>query len=90
MTPDESKAVPIPSDKAYGPYREEMVADVPRSRFPSSIHPEASQHFEIKQEDGQPIVVTVTKISESEVTIDANHPLAGKDLIFDIQLIEII
>jgi peptidylprolyl isomerase len=90
MNPDESKTVTIPSDEAYGPYREEMVADVPRSQFPPSIQLEAGQHFEIKQENGQPIVVTVTQVSESEVTVDANHPLAGRDLIFDIQLIEVI
>ena len=90
MKPDESKTVTIPPDEAYGPHREEMIADVPRQQFPPSVQPEVGQHFELKQENGEPIVVTVTQVSESEVTIDANHPLAGKDLIFDIQLVEIV
>jgi FKBP-type peptidyl-prolyl cis-trans isomerase 2 len=90
MKPDESKTVTIPPDEAYGPYREEMIADVPRQQFPPSVQPEVGQHFELKQENGEPIVVTVTQVSESEVTIDANHPLAGKDLTFDIQLVEIV
>ena len=90
MKPDDSKTVTIPPNEAYGPYREEMIADVPRQQFPPSVQPEVGQHFEIKQENGEVIVVTVIKVSESEVTIDANHPLAGKDLIFDLLLVEIV
>lgn len=90
MNLDESKTVTIPSDEAYGPYREEMLLDIPKNEFPPNIQPEIGQQLELRQENDQAIIVTVSKISESNVTLDANHPLAEEDLTFDIQLIEII
>jgi len=90
MDPGESKTVQIPSDKAYGPHHEEMVMIVNRTEFPEDIEPKVDQRLQVRQEDGQSFAVTVTVVSESSVTLDANHPLAGKDLTFDIQLAEII
>jgi len=90
MNPGESKTTTIPADKAYGPYYEEMVVEVSRSQFPEDLEPEVGQQLQILQADGRAIVVRVTEVSESSVTLDANHPLAGKDLIFDIQLMEIV
>ncbi|MBI5025265.1 MAG: peptidylprolyl isomerase [Nitrospirae bacterium] len=90
MNPNESKTITIPSDEAYGPYRKEMVLDIPVNQFPPSIQPEIGQQLELRQPNGQAIIVAVIQASESHVTLDANHPLAGKNLIFDIQLIEII
>jgi len=90
MNLNESKTVTIPSDEAYGPYRKKMVLDIPRNQFPPSIQPEIDRQLKLRQPNGQAIIVTVIQVSESNVTLDANHPLAGKDLIFDIQLIEII
>ncbi|MEA3224134.1 MAG: peptidylprolyl isomerase [Thermodesulfobacteriota bacterium] len=90
MNLDESKTFTIPSDEAYGPYREEMLLDMPKNEFPPNIQPEIGQQLELRQENDQAIIVTVSKVSESDVTLDANHPLAGEDLTFDIQLIEII
>ena len=90
MNPGESKTVQISSDKAYGPHREEMVMEVDRSEFPEDLEPKVDQRLQVSQSDGQTFPVTVTDVSESKITLDANHPLAGKDLTFDVQLSEIV
>ena len=89
MNLGESKTVTISMDEAYGPHREEMVVMVERNKFPEHMQLEGGQQLQIRQDDGQIIFVIVADVSESSVTLDANHPLAGKDLTFDIQLIEI-
>ena len=90
MTPGESKTINIPADEAYGPHHEEMIMVVARNQFPAELEPKVDQQLQmVNRADGQKIVVTVTDVSESSVTLDANHPLAGKDLTFDIQLTEI-
>jgi len=90
MDTGEKKVTTIVSDQAYGPHRKDMVFSVDRDKFPPNIQPEVGQQLQMPQADDQKIVVTVTKVSESNVTLDANHPLAGKDLTFEIQLVEII
>ncbi len=90
MSLNESKTVTIPMDQAYGPHREERVTEIERNQFPENMQLEIGQQLQIRQDDGQPFLVSVTDVSESSVTLDANHPLAGKDLTFDIQLVEII
>jgi len=90
MNLEESKTVNIPADEAYGPRHKELVVVVNRNEFPAELELKVDDHLQIKQGDGQKILVTVTDISESSVTLDANHPLAGKDLTFDIQLVEIV
>jgi peptidylprolyl isomerase len=89
MNPGDSKTVQIPSDRAYGPHREEMVMEVDRNEFPADLEPKIDQRLQVSQQDGQTFAVTVTAVSETKVTLDGNHPLAGKDLTFDIQLSEI-
>ncbi len=89
MEINETKTVTIPADMAYGPYHEELALDVPKEQFPPNIHPELGQQLQLTQPNGQPINVTITQITDEVVTLDANHPLAGKDLTFDIQLMEI-
>lgn len=89
MTPGESKTARIPPEEAYGIHREELVIDVEKARFPDSLKPELNQRLQVSHNDGTESIVTVTKISESTVTLDANHPLAGEDLTFDLQLVEI-
>lgn len=89
MQPGESKTTRISADQAYGPYHEDRVVQVDRSQFPAHINPETGQQLQIRQPDGQAMVVTVTEVSDSNVTLDANHPLAGQDLTFDIQLVAI-
>jgi len=90
MNPGESKTIQIPSDNAYGPHHKEMVMEVDRSEFPADLEPKVDQRLQVRQQDGQAFPVTVTDVSETKVTLDGNHPLAGKDLTFDIQLSEIV
>jgi len=90
MEPGELKTTKVPADKAYGAHREEMLLEIDRSRLPSNLKPEIGQQLEIPQEDGRKSLVTISNVSESNITLDANHPLAGKDLTFDIKLLEIL
>nr|HID13942.1 peptidylprolyl isomerase [Anaerolineae bacterium] len=90
MDPGESKTAKVPADEAYGPHLEEMVQVVDRNQFPVDLEPKVGDYLQIRLADGRTIVVMVTDVSESSVTLDANHPLAGKDLTFDIRLVEIV
>lgn len=90
MTTGETKTVVIAPEDAYGPYLEELTADVDISQFPPHIKPEVGLHLQIRQENGSFVDVVITRILGSTVTLDANHPLAGKELIFDIELLEIL
>jgi FKBP-type peptidyl-prolyl cis-trans isomerase 2 len=89
MSPGESKTERIPSDQAYGPHLEQLVHEVDRYVLPPGINTEVGQMVQITEEDGRTSPVTITKVTEDKVTMDANHPLAGKDLLFKIELIEI-
>jgi FKBP-type peptidyl-prolyl cis-trans isomerase 2 len=90
MTPGESTNKDIPADQAYGPHREEMVVQVKKEQLPKNIDPKVGQRLQLVQPDERVIPVTVTEVNDSHVTLDANHPLAGKDLQFDIELVEIV
>jgi peptidylprolyl isomerase len=90
MTAGESKTTTIPADQAYGPHRAERVIDVERHHLPPDLQPELGQQLQMTRPDGTTITVMVTTITETQVTLDANHPLAGRDLIFDIMLVEIV
>ena len=90
MNPGESKTTTISPDKAYGPHREDMVMVIDRNEFPERLELEVDQQLQIPVEDDRTIAVTVTHLSELSVTLDANHPLAGEDLTFDIELVEIV
>ncbi|MBE9217168.1 peptidylprolyl isomerase [Plectonema cf. radiosum LEGE 06105] len=89
MTPGESKTATIPPDQAYGPQREELVITVEKEQIPTDLSVEIGQQLQISQNDGQVIPVIVTDVSDSQVTLDANHPLAGQQLTFDIELVEV-
>jgi len=89
MKEGESTTVTIPSTEAYGPHQQNLVYEVDKSKLPDTLEPQVGQKLESVQQDGQRVVVEVTNISENSVTMDANHPLAGKDLIFDIELMNI-
>jgi peptidylprolyl isomerase len=89
MNVGESKTVEVPPEQAYGQHRAELVEKVGRDRFPKDAQPKVGQRFEIPQQQGLPMAVRVVDVSESTVTLDANHPLAGRDLTFDLQLMEI-
>jgi peptidylprolyl isomerase len=89
MEPGEEKTVHIPVEDAYGERMEEMVAEVPRADLPADLTPEEGMQLEVTQEDGHAFPVLITAVSETMVTLDANHPLAGRALIFDLRLEEI-
>jgi len=89
MSLGESRTAKIPADDAYGPHREDLVRTIERSNFPEKLEPEVGQRLNLSDTKGREIMVTVTDFTESSVTLDANHPLAGEDLVFDIQLVEI-
>ena len=88
MAPGESTTVEIPTDQAYGPWRKEKVIAVDRASFPENIEPQVGQRLEL-QRNGRRVPVLVTGVTEYSVRLDANHSLAGKDLIFDIEIVEI-
>jgi len=90
MNPGQTKITKIRPDKAYGSYREDMVLVVNRDRLPAEVQPEVGQQMEMHNPDGTGFVLTVKEVGESNVTLDANHPLAGKDLRFDIKLLQIL
>ncbi len=89
MSPGEKKTFEIPAQRAYGPYREELVVEVEKERVPPDMELEVGQQLILRQPEGGAIRVTVTEITDSTVTLDANHPLAGEDLIFEVQLVAI-
>lgn len=89
MSPGDSKTVTIPADDAYGPRREQMVQDVPRTALPEDLDPVEGMALQAKGQDGQIINLTVTSVSDDAITVDGNHPLAGKELNFDIELVDI-
>ncbi len=86
----ESKTITIPADQAYGPYRADLVQVVARDQLPPDSELEVGQVLQASQPNGQIILVTVTNVTDSNVTLDANHRLAGKNLTFEIQLVEIV
>jgi peptidylprolyl isomerase len=90
MSPGESKTEKVSADRAFGPYREDLVVDIDRERIPGEVDPKAGQRLQVQKNDGGITEVLVTGVTESKVTLDANHPLARNDLVFDIQLVEIL
>lgn len=90
MAVGESKTLKIEAEQAYGPRHDEWMIVVERDKFPPDITPEVGQQLELNQEEGPAIPVTVSAVDEKNVTLDANHPLAGKDLTFEVELVEIV
>ncbi|MDP8222219.1 MAG: peptidylprolyl isomerase [Candidatus Lernaella stagnicola] len=89
MDVGETRTGMVPSDKAYGPHRPEGVVSVDRSVFPPDIDPEVDQVLAVQGDGGERIPVRVTAVTEAEVTLDQNHPMAGKDLNFEIEVLEV-
>jgi FKBP-type peptidyl-prolyl cis-trans isomerase 2 len=90
MKTGEIKSVTVAPESAYGPYNDELVVDMPREYIPEDIVPEIGMMLKIVDNDGNEIPVRITVIEENSITLDANHPLAGKTLVFDIKLLEIM
>lgn len=89
MKVGESKTVNIPVEQAYGPRRSDMIMELERDQLPEGIDPQVGQQLQTTQTDGRIVIATITDISGTTITIDANHPLAGQDLTFEIELVEI-
>ena len=89
MAVGESKSVNIPADKAYGQRNEEMIIEAPRDQVPADITPEIGQQLQMGGPNGEVVVVVITEVTDTHIKLDANPPLAGKDLNFDIELVSI-
>ncbi len=90
MTVGDKKTINIPYDEAYGARNPDMMIDMPKDRFPTDMELEQGMPLLMSDGQGQQFQVTVTEIRETSVMLDANHPLAGKDLVFDLELVEIV
>lgn len=90
MSPGESKTVEIPAEKGYGHYRSDRVIDVDRRDLPPDIEPELGMTLEVLGPRDEMIPVQITAIKGTTITLDANHPLADQDLVFEIQMVEIV
>jgi len=89
MTVGDKKTISIPPEEAYGPRQEEMVIEFPIINFPPDIKPEVGMTLQMHSENGQELPVVITGINEESITLDANHPLAGQELVFDLELVDI-
>ena len=89
MAIGEKKTVHIPADEAYGPKQEDMIMEFPKERFPADMVPEVGMQLNMNNGQGQSFPVVIVEVQEAVVILDANHPLAGQDLIFDLELVEI-
>ena len=89
MEPGETKIVRIASNQAYGRHNPEKVIQVSRSKMPEGLEQEIGMRVQGSMPDGQTVEFTIVSLTESEVTLDGNHSLAGKDLTFDIELLGI-
>jgi peptidylprolyl isomerase len=89
LSPGESRTTTIPSDQAYGEHQPDLVFAVDRDQLPPGMSPEVGEQYQMRQGDGQVMVVTVQEVEPGHVTFDANHPLAGQDLTFDLELVSI-
>ena len=89
MSVGDKKTIQIPVDEAYGPKDPTMLVEFPRDQFPDELKPEAGMQLNMSNSAGQVIPVLVTEVKDDTVILDANHPLAGQELIFDIELVDI-
>ena len=89
MSVGEKKTVKVPSDEAYGPVHEEARQAIPREGIPEDIPLDIGVQLQMQTSEGQVVSVTVVAFDSATVTLDANHPLAGKDLTFAIELVSI-
>lgn len=90
MNVGDKKTINIPFNEAYGPRNPEMVIEMPKDKFPKDMELEVGLPLGMSDQNGQQFNVTIVEIKEEAVMLDANHPLAGQDLIFDLELVEIV
>ena len=90
MTVGEKKTINIPFDEAYGPRNPDIVIEMPKDKFPKDLDIEVGMSLGMSDPQGQQFEVTIVEIKDDTVLLDANHPLAGQDLVFDLELVEIV
>ena len=89
MKAGETKQVRLTEDEAYGPYNQDMVFDANPSQFEEGLQPQVGQQFQTQMQDGTPLLLTVKEVKDEKITLDANHPMAGKALNFDLEVVEV-
>lgn len=90
MKVGEKKTVTIPAEEAYGPRFEDMLEEIPLEKLPEGKTPEVGQRLVAVNPDGRQAIVTIVSVSDNVVVVDTNHPLAGEDLTFEIELVKIL
>jgi peptidylprolyl isomerase len=90
MAPGEEKSVTVAADEAYGPHRPELLHEVQREAIPPEVDVQVGKELEGRDTAGQRLRLTVVDVADATVTLDANHPLAGQDLRFELQLVQIV
>jgi peptidylprolyl isomerase len=86
----DTKSIQIPPEDAFGPWRRELLVDLKRNEFPENMNLTVGQKLQMRHMDGDPLSLIITDVNEDTVMLDANHPLAGKTLVFDVELIGIV
>lgn len=89
MEKGEEKTIDIPSENAYGPRRDELVSEVPKDQLPQDQEVQTGMTLAVKAPNGQEFPAVVTKVEDTSITIDMNPPLAGKDLQFELKIVDI-
>jgi peptidylprolyl isomerase len=90
MAPGEEQKVTVPADRAYGPHRDELIHEVGRERLSPEMNVSVGDRLEGTDGSGRRLQLTVVDVDDQAVKLDANHPLAGEDLTFDLKLVEIV
>ncbi|MEN8256379.1 MAG: peptidylprolyl isomerase [Thermodesulfobacteriota bacterium] len=89
MKEGESKKITLAPEEAYGPRNEELLVDIPSANFPEDMKLEVGMMLQLTNQQGQPVPATVAEINDESVKMDVNHPMAGKTLNFDIEIVEV-
>ena len=89
MKVGEERKIDIPCAEAYGEAKEELIQEIEKKQLPPEIKPEVGMQLVSRTREGREIPLVVTEVTDSSITVDANHPLAGKDLVFEVKLVEI-
>ncbi|MEQ9487593.1 MAG: peptidylprolyl isomerase [Alphaproteobacteria bacterium] len=90
LEPGGTTSVTLPPEEAYGERRDEMIQELERAVLPKEIEPAVGMQLQAQAPDGSPMLLTIVETTEEKVTVDANHPLAGQNLTFDLELVEIV
>jgi peptidylprolyl isomerase len=90
MSVGEKKTIEIPVDEAYGAKQDDLLMEFPKTNFPADMVPEVGMQLNMSNGSGQNFPVVIREVKDDVVVLDANHPLSGEDLVFDLELVEIV